>query len=173
MPGNTLKPSQSFRPAKMVGGNEVAFTFLEAASQSFKEGAVLVWSSGKVAEGGTDPSSIVGVAAHEASGVTDSAVMVYPALPNVVYRGVLTTASTAHTLAQANLGAVFGIAKGTDGAWFVDQSDTAAANVRVRIVGFVDPVGTSDGEVLFTFLTYTQSGSGATTPVCALISHQA
>jgi len=156
MPASNPGKEKSFKVAKIYGGNEHFWKFSEAASQSFKAGAVLVMSSGLVAEGSADPTSIVGIAAHDAVGTANSDVLVVPALPGVVFRGVLGGSTNPHTLAQSDVGKVYGIFKAASGAWLVDADDSAVANVRVRIVSLVDAVGTSDGEVLFHFLTYTQ-----------------
>lgn len=55
------------------------------------------------------------------------------------------------TIAQAHLGAIFGLTKdATTGYWYVDiDKNTAALGACVEIIGFVDPVGTLHGRVIF------------------------
>ena len=59
----------------------------EAASQTFIKGAVLIRSSGLLAEASADPTAnIVGVAAEAASGTTNAIVKYWPANTNTMYQ---------------------------------------------------------------------------------------
>lgn len=159
MAASVVSVNKSLRVSKLVGGLSFpAWEFKEAATQSWKAGAPIIFTSGgsTVEIGGADPSSIIGIAAHNASGTTNATCRVYPAVPGAVFQGVLGGSSNPHTLAQADVGDVFGIVAAASGAWHLDADDTAVANVRARVIGLVDAVGTTDGEVLFIFLNYVQ-----------------
>lgn len=167
MAASVVSVNKSIRPAKFVGGlGFPTWEFKEAAAQSFKAGAVVIFTAGgsTVEQGGADASSIVGIAAHNASGTTNATCRVHPALPGAVFQGVLGGSANPHTLAQADVGDIYGLVAAASGAWHVDFDETTHANCRVRIIGLVDPVGTVDGEVLFVFLT-TVEKTNATTPV--------
>lgn len=163
MAASVVGVNKGFRAAKLVGGLSMpCWEFKEAAGQSFKAGAPVIFSSGgsTIEIAGADPTVIVGVAAHAASGVTNATCRVLPAVPGAVFQGVYGGSSNPHTLAQADVGDVCGLAVAASGAWHLDADDTAVATVRARIVGLVDPAGTTDGEVLFIFLTYTINTTG-------------
>jgi len=130
--------TQAFVQQRPIG--DYAYSGPEAASATFIVGAVLVYTSGLVAEGGTDPIAILGIAGsagqNKSAGVATT--LFTPILPGTIFEmNLCGSASTSYTLTQADLGATYGIVKRTAGAvhWVVDQSDTT--NVRVRIVGFV------------------------------------
>lgn len=55
------------------------------------------------------------------------------------------------TIAQSQLGSIFGLTKdATTNYWYVDiDKTTAAGGACVEIVGFVDPIGTLHGRVIF------------------------
>jgi len=62
------------------------------------------------------------------------------------------------TIAQTDLGALFGLTKdATTNYWYVDKDKTTAAGGWcVVITGFVDPVGTLHGRVIFRFIKAAQ-----------------
>lgn len=148
-----------------------SITVPEAAAQTFKRGCPLVFTAGgsTVEEDTSDPQPIVGIAEQDASGTTNDPVRIVPAIPGVLFEGVLGNGDlTDYTLLAADVGDVYGLARdGTAGrlGWFVDKQDTT--NVRVRVVALKDPAGTVNGRVYFTFLTVAVIG-GVTTPISAL-----
>jgi hypothetical protein len=124
---------------------------VEAASQSWEVGAILVMSSGSLAIGADDPTlaTIVGVARTAATGVTGADVIFTPAVPGVVFEAHLDAGSGTTQLAQSMFYLRYGIEL-TSGKFFLDQSETTA--IRATVVGFRDPIGTANGRVYFTFL---------------------
>jgi hypothetical protein len=122
----------------------------EAASQTFKQGAVLVDSAGKVAEASNDPTaSILGIALHDASGTTDQTVMFVPALPHVVFEATLEDQATGdHALVQTNCWQDYGLKKTAAGLWYIDENDGTGPALIIRLV---DPAGTIQGRVQFQF----------------------
>jgi hypothetical protein len=163
-----VKEAASFRVAQGVGSHSHAsFTFREAASQTFKKGAPLVFSGAvntggnTVAEGGTDPTLIVGIAeeAGENNAVAGAKkVRCTPLLGDYVFEGILGNGDTTdYTLAVTDIGDVYGITKAADSGWFVDKQKAAifgAGSVRVRVIGLKDAAGTVNGRVYFVFLDF-------------------
>lgn len=144
-----LAVSNSLRVAYYNGlKSEPVHHGIEGATQSFKKGAPLVYSSGKLVEAtdAADQAAMAGMAAHTASGTTDTAVKYVPFIPGVIFEVTLMTGSEADfTLVQTNIGLAYAIAKAASGAWFLDNADTT--NPEFRVVGFKDPVGTVNGRV--------------------------
>jgi hypothetical protein len=125
----------------------------EAASQTFKKGAIVVYSSGYVAEAGSDPSYILGVALNAGHNGAAGAYKTLVALAHDSNTFVANVkgSGNANKTAQSDVGAAYGIVSDTNGEWFVDKDDTT--NVRVRIIDLVDPAGTENGKVLVKFLS--------------------
>lgn len=144
-----LGVGNSLRVARYNGLSfEPVHSGIEAATQTWKKGAPLVYASGKLTEAtdAADQAAMAGMAAHVASGVTDTAVKYVPFIPGVVFEVTLMTGAEADfTLVQTNIGLAYGIAKAVSGAWFLDNADTT--NPEFRVVGFKDPVGTVNGRV--------------------------
>jgi hypothetical protein len=154
----SVKEANSLRVARGNGSHShSSMTRREAAAQTFKKGAPLVFTSGgdTVQEGGTDPTFIVGVAEEAASGTTNNPVRFSPLLGDFLFDGILADDDTDTTLAETDVGDVFGLTKHADGGWYVDREKTAVTTVRVRVTGLKDAVGTTNGRVYFTFLDYT------------------
>jgi hypothetical protein len=130
----------------------------EKASQTFKQGAVLVNNGGYVEQGGVNPRAIVGVAEEAGeNGATDGAktCRYVPALPHVVFEGSIDTSSALGTgaIAQADLLAEYGVTQDPAGIWYVDKAKATAGTSSVgRIVELVDPIGTINGRVRFIVL---------------------
>lgn len=168
----SVKPARSLSAAPGLGTHShPSITFKEAAAQTFVKGTPVVFTAGgsTIEQDTSDPQPIVGVAEHAASGTTNDPVRVVPAIPGLLFQGILGNGDlTDYTLAQTDVGDVYGLARdATAGAlgWFVDKQETT--NVRVRVVGLKDPAGTVNGRVYFTFLTVAVIG-GVTTPISAL-----
>lgn len=135
-----------FRPHRFT---RIAY-FLEGAAQTFKAGHLVVLSAGKIVKGATDPaaSTIVGVAAEAASGVTDRKIGVYLADENAEFIG---NVQDTGALALANIGTAYGIVLDAGNDIFrVDLSD--AVNTRVRVTELIDAVADVNGLVVFKFL---------------------
>lgn len=153
-----------------VGNGQVPATrtLRYADGQTFKVGAVLVWSSGSVAEGGSDPTEIVGIAlqpaatnpgydaANSPSTITGRNQTVTVCIPNqtTIFAANLTNGSSTLVVpAQADVGVQYGITA-YSGIWTVDKGNTAD---RVEVVGF--DTGVYGGIVLFKFLDNVLSGN--------------
>lgn len=129
----------------------------EGASETFVKGALLVNGSagdeGYLVEAGADPTLIVGVAeeAGENNATAGAASVRYtPALPHLTFEGTIDDNTGLYALLATDKFKKYGIAKDSDGIWYIDQSDTS--NTCVVIVGFKDPVGTAAARVYFKFL---------------------
>lgn len=128
-------------------------TYEQAAAQTYKAGAPLLLSTGKVQETGTDPAAILGFAMADAadnSWENDAFNLVNPtatvALADIEFRGTFKG-----TFAAADVGSKFGLVEdGTSGFWVVDRSDTT--NTRVIITGTDDGVAVGDIDVPVTFV---------------------
>lgn len=122
---------------------------LEASAQSYKMGAPLIPSSGKLAEAGANPRTFLGFAAYDAAAVADTKTRFYPALPHQVFEGTLDKASGLGTraLLQSDVYSEFGLTKDASGVWYVDiDKTTGGTNTMVLIVGLKDPVGAIQGD---------------------------
>ena len=66
------------------------------------------------------------------------------------------------TLAQANVGVVYGLTKGSNGFWFVDTTITVVASgACVEVVELIDAIGTVGGHVAFRVMGVRQQFGGA------------
>lgn len=142
----SVNSKNHFRPYR---NTRIAY-FLEGAAQSFKAGHVVVLSGGKIVKGASDPaaSTVVGVAAEAATGVTDTKVGVYLADENAEFVG---NVQDTGVLALANIGTAYGIVLDAGNDIFrVDLSD--AVNTRVRVTELIDAVGDVNGLVVFKWL---------------------
>jgi hypothetical protein len=138
--GNKVKPHRKCR---------IAY-FPEAASQSFDAGDVVILSSGKVAIAGSDPAAntIVGVAAQDATGVTDTKIGVYLPTEDAEFSA---NVQDTGALAITNVGAQYGLVLDSTNAIFrVDLSDTT--NKRVTVTELLDAAGDVNGRVVFKFM---------------------
>lgn len=106
---------------------------IEAASSAWKKGALLVNSSGKLAEAGADPTVSLGVALTAATGVTDKPVMYVPMSQDVEFEisadrsGALGTGQ----VTEGNLNGEFGVARDTNGIWYLDLDETTTRVFRI------------------------------------------
>lgn len=144
---------QSIKPARLMGLTYVpSEQGIEAAAQSWKKGAPLKKSGGKlaiIAEG--DATGIIGIALGDASGVTDKAANFCPAMPGVVFEGEFSDLTDgSNTPTQAIVYEDFGLNVTGDGKWFIDDDEAGAEQV-VTVIGFKDAVGTVNPIVYFIF----------------------
>lgn len=134
--------------------SEQTLTGIEAASQTYKLGAPLVTSSGKIAVGGTNPRNVLGFADVDASGTTDAEAPYHPALLNMMFEGSLddtlsgSNAPLTHALAQTDVYAVAGLTvDAATGFWYIDASKTTdGTNSAVVVMGLKDPIGAKPGD---------------------------
>jgi hypothetical protein len=139
-------PRIRFSVAKPLGGLSVAQENVpEAATQTFKQGAVVQLVAGYMQECGADPTLILGIASGPGqSGATAGAKnqSVYLAHPLNLFMGNIDDGSGTGVTAATDRGKMYGIAKhSSTGKWYVDNTDTT--NKRVVIWDFWD--GAQDG----------------------------
>lgn len=145
------------RPLEVIGsvsGNSPSkLSFEEAASQTFKKGAVVCFNSaGRIIEAVDNPTNVVGVAEQDGHNYTSTATTnrceVTIANDDTMFLGNLSSTSTT---ALTDVGYGYGIAK-TGNNWHVVKSVT---NRRVRVMQLEprDNVGDQNGRVWFQFLS--------------------
>jgi hypothetical protein len=141
----------------------------EAATQTFRIGALVVCTSGYLVECGADPALILGVASKAGQNGGSAGLKkqtVYLAHPDTLFVGNLDTSAAegAGTTAATDRFLTYGVAKRASSHWYVDKTDTT--NKRVRIFDFwdEDAVGDIMGRVLFKFVgaASTCQGEGST-----------
>lgn len=144
-------------PAKTISGNSPqTMMFPEAASQSFKRGEFVYLASGKVTEiASTTPAQILGVAAQDASGTTDTDIAVWLCNDDTLFEANVTSGGSTAVTAVTHVGNLMGIYRDTSGNMtHLDSAITNTAtyaSTRVVIFGLSgkDVVGDSYGRELF------------------------
>lgn len=167
----TVKAQNSLKVAgkqNISVGSHALQTKREAANQEFNAGAPLFYSGGRAAEI-TDPvgdtEQILGLAMHDASGTTDTNVVVAPTLPGIVFEGVLgNVADDLYALLAADEGKLCCLRRDdTNDTWYLGANDSHATNPAAgagcRIVGLKDAVGTVNGRVYFVFMATRQNAA--------------
>jgi hypothetical protein len=163
-------PFQAIRPVRSLTGLPYPRQAVpEAATQTFKLGALVVCTSGFLVECGADPALILGVASRAGQNGASAGLkenVVYLAHPDTLFVGNLDTSASegAGVTAATDRFLTYGVAKRTSSHWYVDKTDTT--NKRVRIFDFwnEDAVGDVMGRVLFKFAgaASTLQGEGTT-----------
>jgi hypothetical protein len=127
----------------------------EKASQTYKQGALLLFDSGTghLVEASADPALVQAVSMLAASGVTAADVPYLIPRKGMVFEVSMdeSGAQGVYALAQTDMGKKYGAAKdSTTGFWYLDQDETSA--LVFEIVGFVSAIGdiTPRVEVEFT-----------------------
>jgi len=139
--------------ARMLNGFPEPLTPLpEAVSQTFEWGDLVYMNAGFLTICGADPATIVGIAKENghnaAAGAYNDDVLLITADTLIKMHVHHTTPATA-VIEDADLFKDYGIAV-SGHIWYVDKTDTSAT--RVRIIEFIDPVGTLNGLVAVQFL---------------------
>lgn len=157
-----LSPKFGLQVCRMLGSTSAYVEqAVEGSSVTYKAGAPVVFSSGKLVE----CTSPVTTAAHPTIGISMAAglnvttspnVLYAPAYDNMVFQGYLQASSggnsvDTHTLAQTDIGTTVNIAKdGVSGLWFLDFTNTT--NGGALIIGAIDAIGTTkQALVMFKF----------------------
>ena len=125
---------------------------IEDASEAWVEGGVLVaHANGDIEEAGNGAiTAILGLALHDATGVTGDPVEFIPALPGLIFEATLDDQSSSpHTSVQGDLYGLYGIYQEAATGFFYIDVNTANSVVVIR---FVDPVGTVQARVDCMFL---------------------
>lgn len=146
MATRTLQPMRVVQ--NISGGDPKTIELDEAASQTYKIGAVLTLDvNGYVVEGGTDPIRIIGVAARagqNGAAAGDKKAMLVMANSDNIFEANLYHGTPASAIADRRmLGQSKAIVK-VGNNWHIDLSDAAAGSRRALIVGFHpdDVIGT-------------------------------
>lgn len=143
---------------QLVGGCADIRTYPEAASQTFKKGALVQFSSGKVAVADADETTIVGVALHDASGTTDSDVQVALANEhNIFVANVYHATPASSVTAAGDRHKKYGVEAVGDN-WHVSLADTSNNRVRIIDLDRRDAVGDTNGRVHIVFLGANATG---------------
>jgi hypothetical protein len=124
----------------------------EAASQDYKAGAPLEYTSGTIealATGGADTGLVIGIAAKDATGTTGAAVPYYEANDYNLFEGSLINGTNAYTLLGTEIGTAYGLIDSGDN-WYVDISNTTQK--KVVVVGLIDPVSDINPRVIVRFI---------------------
>lgn len=130
----------------------------EGASQTFKKGAPLVFSSGYLVVAPSAPidtdDAIVGFAAQDGHNDSTDGTHQMPYYvaggPHLIFEGVLIDkVAETHALVATNLGLAYAIDVDADGYWYLDENNTTKP--VARIVEIVDAIGTSNGRVRFVY----------------------
>ena len=152
--------TKSVRPMEVhefPGGNGYMWEQKEAATQTFLLGALLVNSGGYAQESGADPGdgTVLGVAARPGQNGAEAGDKIShftPIFPGTLIEANLCSgAAGSHTLAQTDVGTAYGLIKRTvsgETHWVIDDTETDAADVIVRVVSLRDEVGDVNGRVL-------------------------
>lgn len=140
-----VKNLQALPPPAIIDGNTYKFC-IETASQTYDAGdLVYIDSNGTIAiattSSGSQNSSLLGIAARDATGTTGAVAYVYPFRPGDVYAFNLfhTTAASA-VGTQTRYGETYGIyydtaaaPTGTGGAWCVDLITTTLEDATTAV----------------------------------------
>lgn len=140
------QPRIAISAIKTLGGYSIPQeAFKEAATQTFKKGALVFLSAGYLQECGADPALIMGVASRDGqngANAGDYKQSVYLAHPGTLFLGNLDNGSGSTTSAATDVGKMYGVAKhSSSGKWYVDSTDVTAK--RVILWNFWD--GAQDG----------------------------
>lgn len=145
---------RAFEIAKTIHGNspwEMAYP--EAASQTWKKGAVLTLnSSGYVVEAGADPARILGVACADGQNLATAGLkncLVWVADAETMWVGNLSGSSVTELV---DVGRGYGLVK-VGNNWHVDKTDLANRRVIVVELDDRDNVGDTNGRVRFMFFS--------------------
>jgi hypothetical protein len=144
--------------AKTVHGNSPwTQLFPEAASQTFKLGAVVTLVAGMAQEAGANPTRILGIAAEDGHNdpiAGHSYLTVWIADDETIFVANL---AGAQTTAITDVGAGYAILKDTGApggdVWEVDKSDSTNRRVIVVDLDRRDNIGDEAGRVLFMFFS--------------------
>ena len=156
----TVSSGDYIRPHRNPYGSPEVRYMPEAPGQSFRFGDVVQQSSAASTEinqlavastsGSTCLStSIVGIAAGNASSVQYTKIPFYSANPNNEFWA----RTRGGTLAATNVGASFGLFRHAThtNVWLVDLGNTQSTSQRVLVTELIDAVGDSGGAVAFKF----------------------
>jgi hypothetical protein len=114
---------------------------IEAASQSYKKGSLLLYSSGSLAICATNPALCVGISLSAATGVTGADVPFVPILPSLLFEmsvdGTLSTnAPATGKPSDFTIGTAYGLSLDAATGLFYLASNLTTTNARVRLIEY-------------------------------------
>jgi hypothetical protein len=126
-----------------------SLNFPEAASQVFLAGDFVYTVSGYLTLCGTDPTVIMGMALESAHNTTAGLYQIRVALAmEIVLFGLSVYHATAgnNKIEATDMGLLADIAMSAAGKWVVDKAVSTTTS-RVKVLKFIDPLGTIAGMV--------------------------
>lgn len=143
-----------FKPVRLIGGGTIPTEpVVKASATTWVAGAVIIGTSGLGVEATDGPTTgtILGVAAEAAVDGNTSA-LIYPALPNAVFKGRIAAGDAGgdYTSLVTNRYVRYGISLDAGGAWYINSSDTT--DLAVMVLNFLDAIGTNLALVEFVFV---------------------
>jgi hypothetical protein len=145
----------------LTGHATPTLTFPEAASQTFLAGDFVFLSSGYLTICGTDPALIMGMALEPAHNTTAGLYQIGVALAiEIVLFGLSVYHATPanNKIEATDMGILCDIAMSASSKWVVDKA-TIGSTSRVRVLKFIDPLGTIAGRLgCVVAATYRQIG---------------
>lgn len=114
---------------------------IEASSQTYKKGCLVLYSSGSIAKCATNPALTLGVSLSAATGVTGADAPYVPILPNILFEtsmdGALSTnAPGTGKPSDLTIGVAYGMSlDAATGLFYLDSSLTTT-NARVRLIEY-------------------------------------
>lgn len=148
-----LVAADYFHPVRMLGGGSIpTMEVTKASATTWVRGAVIIATSGLAVEAADGPTTgtILGVAA-EAAVNGNTTQLIYPALPNLVFRGRVATGDSGATYSSAVADRYdrFGVSLDATTTWYINDNDQT--DLAVLITDLVDAAATAWGEVEFVF----------------------
>lgn len=144
------------KPVGLLGGGTMPMMEVTKASgTTWREGAVIIATSGLAVEAADGPTTgtILGVAASAAvSG--ELVASIYPALPNCVFKARIATGDAGgdYTSLVTNRYVRYGLSleAATANVWYINAADTT--DVAALVLEFIDAIGTNLALVKFVFI---------------------
>ena len=160
--------TQTVRALEIAFQPQYANESFEAASQTFKKGALLVYdSNGFLAEASADPTIVAGIALEAghnyASATVSRKCQFMPLLPGTLVEGNWVPGATGnHTLFGTAINVRCGVIKRTtesDTPWAFDASETGTPAL-FRVVGFKDASADVNARVFAVIMATRSAWSG-------------
>jgi hypothetical protein len=141
-------------PADLELIREGTLTGIEAATQSYTAGALLLDSSGSLAQVAADPTAVRGIAVKAATGTTGKVVEYWP-----IKAGRLYEMTFEGTIAQSDIHSNVGVTKdATTGYWYANPSETEdILTIQSLAKGYA--IGDTKPRILVTFDTGNTQGA--------------
>lgn len=167
----TVDGGNSIRVARHFGLHSTpSLTFVQANNLVALKGSPVRLTSGKIDDlasaAAADQTNLFGITEEDGDNDTNGAdIRVVPLMQGLVFSAHISNALTDRATLQTDIGTAYGLNQdAVNLGWYIDSNRTAVLDTTVRVIGFQDPVGTTNGRVYFTFLDYvmdTNAGLGA------------